>query len=464
MWEKFKFLNMNKAWIIVLLVILLLIPTQSIHGDEFIFPRPDNPFVLDPNLIVEEFVTGLNQPTSMTFVGSDILVLEKPNGKVRLIRDGFLENNAVLDVSVSNNSERGMLGIESIGNTVYLFYTESLRDGGAPIANRIYKYTWDGTNLINPILMRELPATPVPHHNGGVLTVDLNNNVFAINGDLDRNGVLQNFPTGSPDDTSIILQVDPPGPNIAMGIRNSFGLTADPLTGNIWQTENGPQVFDEVNLVSVPFNSGWEVIMGPATQEQIDSLPGFENFVYSDPEFSWEDTIGVTSISFVDSEHFQSYSDSVLVGDCNNGKLYKFKLSAQRDSFIFSDPNLTDLVLDIGDDPTEIEFGGGFGCLTDIEVGPDGFLYIVSIFGGNIYRILPDLGNGICALPSDGDWIIISSCTLNSNFSAPDDVIVKNNSVLTIPAGLTLDIDFVNNFLKIEFESGVRIKSGGAIT
>jgi len=353
MWAKFKFLNMNKTRIIVLLVILLLIPTQSIHGQ---FALPDDPFVLDPNLIVEEFVTGLTIPISMTFVGSDILVLEKNSGKVRLIRDGFLENNAVLDVLVSNNGERGLLGIESIGNTVYLYYTESLTMGGEPLGNRIYKYTWDGTNLINPIFLRELPVTPSINHNAGVLTVDLNNNVFAIIGDLNRNGVLQNFPTGPPDDTSIILQVDPPGPNIAMGIRNSFGLTADPLFGNIWQTENGPAFFDEVNLVSVPFNSGWEVIMGPATQEQIDSLPGFGNFVYSDPEFSWEHPIGVTSISFVDSEHFQSYSDNVLVGDCNNGKLWKFELSAQRDSFIFSDPNLTDLVLDIGDDPTEIFF------------------------------------------------------------------------------------------------------------
>ena len=442
--------------IIVLLVILLLIPTQSIHAQT----------VQDSNLIVELFVTGLSLPTSMTFVGNDILVLQKNDGKVRLIRDGFLENNDVLDVSVSNDPERGLLGIESIGNTVYLYYTESLEDGGAPLGNRIYKYTWDGTNLINPILMRDLPVTSIGHHNGGVLTVDLNNNVFAVIGDLERNGVLQNFPTGSADDTSIILQVDPPGSDIAMGIRNSFGLTVDPLTGNIWQTENGPDVFDEVNLVSAPFNSGWEVIMGPATQEQIDSLPGFGNFVYSDPEFSWEDTIGVTSISFVDSEHFQSYSDNVLVGDCNNGKLYLFKLNAQRDSFIFSDSNLTDLVLNNDDDPTEIEFGDGFGCITDIEVGPDGFLYIVSIFG-TIYRILPYSGNGgdgTCALPSDGDWIIITSCTLNSNFSAPDDVIVKNNSVLTIPSGLSLDIDFVNNFLKIEFGSGVRIKAGGAIT
>jgi len=443
---------MNKSWIIIL-AFLLLMPAQSIHAQT----------VDDPNLIIEQFATGFSLSTSMSFVGSDILVLQKNDGKVRLIRDGFLENNDVLDVPVSNNSERGLLGIENVGNIVYLYYTESSVDGGDPLGNRIYKYTWDGTNLINPILMRDLPATPGPNHDGGALTVDLNDNVFAIIGDLNRNGVLQNFPTGSPDDTSIILQVDPPGDDIAMGIRNSFGLTVDSMTGNIWQTENGPTIYDEINLVSVPFNSGWEVIMGPAIQEQIDSLPGFGDFVYSDPEFSWEDPVAVTSILFVDSVHFPSYSNNVLVGDCNNGKLYLFELNAQRNSFVFSDPDLIDLVLNIGDNPSEIEFGDGFGCITDIEIGPDGFLYIVSLFG-TIYRILPDLGNGVCALPSGGDWIITSSCTLNSNFSAPDDVIIKNNSVLTVPAGIALDINFVTNFLHIESGSGLLIKAGGYVS
>ena len=114
---------MNKIWIITPIVILLLIPTQTVHAQT----------VQDPNLIIEQFVTGLSSPTSMSFVGSDILVLQKNDGKVRLIRDGFLENNDVLDVSVSNNSERGLLGIESIGNTVYLYYTESLTDGDSLI-------------------------------------------------------------------------------------------------------------------------------------------------------------------------------------------------------------------------------------------------------------------------------------------------------------------------------------------
>ena len=113
----------------------------------------------------------------------------------------------------------------------------------------------------------------------------------------------------------------------------------------MWDTENGPTEFDEINLISPNFNSGWELIMGPATQEEIDLLPGFESFVYSQPEFSWENPIGVTSILFVDSISFPNYSDDVLVGDCNRGKISKFTLNPLRNAFVFSDPNLGDLIL-----------------------------------------------------------------------------------------------------------------------
>ncbi len=69
-----------------------------------------------------------------------------------------------------------------------------------------------------------------------------------------------------------------------------------------------------------------------------------------------------------------------------------------------------------------------------------------------------------CLPPSSGDWIITSSCTLNSSTTAPANVIVQNNSVLTIPAGLTFDIDFVNFNLTVKSGSGVLIKAGGTIT
>ena len=99
-------------------------------------------------------------------------------------------------------------------------------------------------------------------------------------GDLNRRGQLQNVPTGpGPDDTSVIIRLNDDGtiPSdnpffslggnwakyYAYGIRNSFGLAFDPVTQKLWMTENGPDTYDEVNLVDPGFNSGWVQMMGP---------------------------------------------------------------------------------------------------------------------------------------------------------------------------------------------------------
>jgi uncharacterized membrane protein len=79
----------------------------------------------------------------------------------------------------------------------------------------------------------------------------------------------------------------------------------------------------------------------------------------------------------------------VFVGDCIYGNLYKFELNPDRTGFVFHDAALSDNVVNTGESMDEIIFGTGFGCLTDIEVGPDGLLYIVSLSERTIYRIMP---------------------------------------------------------------------------
>ena len=92
-------------------------------------------------------------------------------------------------------------------------------------------------------------------------------------GDAGHFGNLQNHPVGNADDTSVIFRIAPPGPYYAIGIRNSFGLAVDPVTGKLWDTENGPDFGDEINIVPPNFNSGWEPIMGPANKTQLQNLP-----------------------------------------------------------------------------------------------------------------------------------------------------------------------------------------------
>ncbi len=353
------------------------------------FAQSDEQTIKDENLAVEVFVRGIpNNPTTMTFVGDDILVLQRYDGQVRLVRDGILQDAPVLDVSVAKDGERGMLGITSIGSTVYVYFTAADVDGGKAIENRIYKYNWDGNNLINPVLVKTLTGENF-YHNGGAMT-NFNGQVYAVIGDNGNYGKLQNRMSEWKNDTSVILRVDPPGNYYAMGIRNSFGIAFDPITGNLWDTENGDDEYDEINLVPENFNSGWIEIMGPAkNQEQIDALPKYGNFVYSDPEFSWQRPVAPTAISFVNSEKLKDYSDSIFVGDCNTGNLYRFKLDSNRTGLVFESPELADKVHNIDESMDEVIFGTGFGCVTDIEVGPDGLLYIVSLSEEKIFRILP---------------------------------------------------------------------------
>ena len=339
----------------------------------------------DGALSVEEYVSGLEWPTTMAFIDEDILVLEK-GGNVRLVENGELKTEPILKIDVSRTIEGGLLGVLVDDTTVYLHFTNKDTENKTT-SNWYYKYEWKNKQLVEPELIKVIHDGS-GRHNSGPMILHPDGTIYAIIGDLlNREGKLQNFSEGEPDDTSVIFSLNKQEPYYAIGIRNSFGLTYDPMTNNLWDTENGPEYFDEINYVIPKFNSGWKSIQGPAKLNQIEELPIFEDYRYSEPEFSWEIPVGVTAISFIQSEYFEKYHNSVLVGDFNTGAIWKFELNENRDGFVFNDPDLKDLVLNKDDSTDEILFGTGFAGATDIEEGPDGKLYILSIGQGKIFRI-----------------------------------------------------------------------------
>jgi hypothetical protein len=80
----------------------------------------------------------------------------------------------------------------------------------------------------------------------------------------------------------------------------------------------------------------------------------------------------------------------MFVGDVHNGRIYHFKLNNERDDLLLP-KSLEDKIIQdpvsVGAD--DIVFGDGFSGITDLTVGPNGYLYIVSIGQGKVYRILP---------------------------------------------------------------------------
>jgi aldose sugar dehydrogenase len=434
--------------LIILYTILVFNFIPSYQSD-----KTETMIINDPNLKVELVSEELEEPTTMAFLGpNDILVLEKNTGTVQRIIDGEMLPEPVLDVNVANKIERGLLGIAVLKNTtngdnqptyVFLFYTEAEVEGSDicpvpgepctggddPLGNRLYRYELIDNKLINPVLLLDLPATPSPSHNGGVVKIGPDNNVYVIVGDLNYNRIesaftlAQNAIDGpSPDGRGGILRVtqngeivggigilgdqDPLNKYYAYGIRNSFGIGFDPVTGNLWETENGQSVGDEINLVEPGFNSGHKELMGLASL--FDGFDPDRDLVdfggkgkYSDPEFEWIDTIAPTAITFLNSDKLgKQYENDLFIGDVN-GNIYRFDLNNDRTQLLLQG-QLTDKVADTPEEMQETIFGEGFGTITDLEVGPDGYLYVVSHFGGAIYRIVP-MNNGPSTIATTED-------------------------------------------------------------
>src|ERR687886_1182633 len=382
----------------------------------------------DPNLKYEVVASGLKSPTTMAFLGpKDILVNEKLNGTVQRIIDGKIQPQPVLDVSVANKNERGMLGIavakpsannnnsnrnsnNTTPSTTYVFvsYTETKVEGSDicprpnrcepghdPIGNRLYRYELASNNskLINPKLLLDLPAVPGPGHNSGKIIIGPDNNVYFSIGDVGYRSQNQNFAKNpNSNGTSVIYRITQDGKTVkgiisdkdpldkyyAYGFRNSFGLDFDPITGKLWDTENGDACCDEINMVDAGFNSGWRKVVGfwevkgNTYGNMVQNPTGLVDFggkgKYNSPEFVWLNTTGPTAIKFLNSDKLgKQYQNDMFVADYHGGNIYHFKLNQNRTALLLNGP----LADKVANTPSETQQGGiifakGFGAITDL--------------------------------------------------------------------------------------------------
>ena len=362
------------------------------------------------------------------------------------------------------------------------------------LGNRVDRFEWNGSALEydhNLIHLRAYQAdgAPLPagqddetqpargNHDGGVIAFGPDGKLYILFGDVGRRGQLQNLPSGptmtglgetAPDDqfggpepdnahfTSVIIRLNDDGSTpadnpfyaagaalggevganvqkiFAYGIRNSFGMAFDPISGNLWLEENGEDAFDELNLVEPGMNSGWIQVAGPlsrlfeykeieTTSLHHEDFPNLQQFrwgperiadteqeamsrlfmlpgaTYSDPEFSWKHVVAPSAIGFVDGGALgPQFEGDLLMGLADpallDGALYHFNLTGNRRQIGTDDPELEDRVADnlTFHDVTESEslvIGEGFGVVTDIEMSPDGTVYVVSLSDGTIYEL-----------------------------------------------------------------------------
>ncbi len=363
------------------------------------------------------------------------------------------------------------------------------------LGNRVDRFVWheDTASLSfdrNLIKLRAFQndAAPVPpnqgdeeqpargNHNAGVIRFGPDGKLYVIFGDQGRRGQLQNLPSGptetglgptvpddqfggpEPDDahfSGVILRLnddgstpgdnpffaagaaigDDVGANIqrifAYGVRNSFGMAFDPLSGNLWQQENGEDAFDELNLVDPGMNSGWIQIQGPLSRVpdyrkiETTSLHGGEEFPnlqqfrwgperiattpaealsrlfvlpgshFSDPEFSWKYVVAPAAIGFMAGRGLgPQFEGDLFVGfavpdPVLGGGLMRFELTGNRRTIAgpLVAENEED---DVFRGSQSHIVGRNFGVVTEIQTAPNGNLVLVSLDSGNIYEIFRD--------------------------------------------------------------------------
>ena len=402
------------------------------------------PQIRDSTLTVEVVVDGLNMPTTMAFLGKDDFLILQKNGSLVRVVDGILSDKTRLDVPVAKGFYQGLLGIavtnQSIstknGTYVFLYYTEvannnniidrpekSTSDGNSSthiLGNMVYRYEFVDNKLINPKLLLKLPANSIENH-GGYITIGPDNNLYIVIGEVvdefdetaiqtltqnyvnstivdGRAGILRTTPGGNPvlDDKGhgIIGDTFPLNLYYAYGIHNGFGMDFDPITGALWNTEPGHWINDEINTVRPGFNSGYGIVQGlskytPAAPFALVNFNG--SGIYNEPEFVWTQKVVPTGLKFLTSEKLGTqYHNDIFVGAFLDGKLYHFDLNKNR-THLSLPSELSSKVLQNWNSTgfEDIVFGTGFGGISSMNIGPDGFLYVVSVEHGKVYRIMP---------------------------------------------------------------------------
>src|SRR3954453_21289698 len=241
-------------------------------------PLPEGTEGLPPGASVQTVLTGMVLPVAMAFDPSGrLFYTEKDTGNVRLFTNNALQPSPVITFNVDGNFERGLLGIAvdpafNSNHYIYVYYTCKVGDGCPNQENRVVRFVEQNGAGPNPTTIFTSPQSAGNHNGGnihfgpdGKLYISIGDNANAGNAQdvTVKNGKMHRInPDGSiPSDNPVFTQTGALPSLYAMGLRNSFDFTFDPLDlsapWRIFASENGPSCDDEMNRIEPAYNYGW---------------------------------------------------------------------------------------------------------------------------------------------------------------------------------------------------------------
>lgn len=329
---------------------------------------------------VVKVVDSLVHPWSMAFLpNGDMLLAERP-GRLRIVRKGKLLPAPVDGVpAVFARGQGGLLEVAlhpnfASNHFVYLSYSKPVGDSQSTTAVARGKFENDRLTDVKDIFEAQ---TRGRGHYGSRLVFDSNNFLFITSGDRQAPpaGNLEAHPAQDlsnhhgkisrlhddgrvPADNPFVGRTDAKPEIWTYGHRNMQGLAINPATGDLWETEHGPQGGDELNLIKRGANYGWPVIgfgvnYGSGATIHVGTMrPGMES-----PVNVWVPSIGTSGLMFYTGDTFPAWKGSIFAGGMVGQQLVRLTLDGQR-------AEVAEILV------------RHQGRIRDVRQGPDGLIYL----------------------------------------------------------------------------------------
>jgi len=351
-------------------------------------------FAVSAGFAEAEFASGLTQPTAMAFAPDGRLLVAEQDGALRVIRDGALQQEPAIDLPVRSEGERGLIGLAldpafEQNGLVYLHYTTA----SPVIHNRVSRFMMAGdtTDSSSEQVLIELPPlTAATNHNGGAIHFGVDGKLYIAVGDNNDPSnaqplttvlgkMLRINPDGSiPDDNPFLDQTSGQNQAIwARGLRNPYTFAIG-SQGQTHINDVGQSAFEEINVGIASGNYGWPITEGRRKPD--DDVPAD----YVDPLLAYGRDGGPVSGSSIAGGVFYepaSGSTSPFPDDFQGDYLF----ADWGAGFVKSIDPATAVVAPVA---------SGLSGPVDLDVGPDGNVYVLEYFAGRVTRLsaaAPDL-------------------------------------------------------------------------
>ena len=322
---------------------------------------------------------GLMNPWSIAFLpGGDMLVTERP-GRLRIVRNGKLLPNAVTGTpAVFAQGQGGLLDVVphpqfTQNKLLYLSYSKPV-EGGSTTAVARGRFENDQLTNVQDIFVAD---TKGQGHYGSRLVFDGNGYLFITVGDrqVPPSGNLEAHPAQDlsnhhgklirihddgrvPADNPFVSRAGAKPEIWTYGHRNMQGLVLHPVTGDLWETEHGPQGGDEVNVIKAGSNYGWPVIgYGVNYGSGAAIHAGTHREGMQQPLHIWVPSIGVSGLMIYTGDKFPGWKGNLFAGGMTGKRLVRMTLNGQKVDF-------------------EEDLLWGVGRVRDVRQGPDGLIYV----------------------------------------------------------------------------------------